>query len=128
MGFLHEKSAHHFRLLPNGGAIEVSASDQNDEATRDQIRMHLSHIARMFAEGDFQVPMFIHDTVPPGVPVMKAKGGAITYTFKQTSKGARVEILSPDADAVDAIHKFLAFQIDDHRTGDPTVVAPVAPE
>jgi hypothetical protein len=42
MGFSHDKSAHHFHLLPDGGTIEVVADDANDAATRDEIRMHLS--------------------------------------------------------------------------------------
>jgi len=87
MGFSHENSTHHFRLLSDGGAIEVSAKDPKDTATRDQIRMHLSHIAKMFSEGDIQAPMFIHDTVPPGVPEMQTKRAAITYTFEATLSG-----------------------------------------
>lgn len=118
MGFSHEKSAHHFYLLENGGTIEVVANDPNDIATRDEIRAHLSHIAGMFSDGNFEVPMFIHDTVPPGVPVMKSKHGAITYVFAPTTNGGQVHIATTDAAAVKAIHEFLVFQIDDHRTGD----------
>src|ERR1035441_8874297 len=58
MGFSHEASAHHFLLLADGGAIEVDVKDQDDKLTRDEIRTHLSHIAQMFREGNFQVPMF----------------------------------------------------------------------
>lgn len=128
MGFSHENSAHHFHLLADGGTIEVLANDANDTATRDEIRMHLSHIAKIFTDGDFQVPMFIHDTVPPGVPVMKSKRSAITYAFEPTTNGGQVRIASTDPDAVNAIHEFLAFQIDDHRTGDSKVVASPAHE
>jgi hypothetical protein len=35
--------------------------------TRDQIRMHLTHVAHMFSSGYFNAPMFIHGTKPPGV-------------------------------------------------------------
>jgi hypothetical protein len=51
MGFAHDKTAHHFRLLKTGGAIEVVAKDNEN---RDKIRMHLRHISQMFAAGDFQ--------------------------------------------------------------------------
>ena len=128
MGFSHEKSAHHFHLLPDGGTIEVVADDAKDAATRDEIRMHLSHIAKMFIDGDFQVPMFIHDTTPPGVPMMMSKRSAITYAFEPTTNGGQVRIASADPEAVKAIHEFLAFQIDDHRTGDSKVIAPPAHE
>lgn len=30
MRFSHEKTTHHFRLYPDGGAIEVTANDPND--------------------------------------------------------------------------------------------------
>jgi hypothetical protein len=69
--------------------------------------------------------MFIHDTVPPGVPVMKANRSAIVFTFEPTPDGGRVRIASANTNAIKAIHQFLAFQIDDHRTGDSKVVAPL---
>ena len=124
MGFSHETSTHHFRLLPDGGAIEVTANSPNDKISRDEIRSHLSHIARMFTNGNFQVPMFIHDTVPPGVPAMKSKGANIAYVFEPIPNGGRVRIKTTDAEALRAVHQFLTFQIDDHRTGDPRAVAP----
>src|SRR5215467_4231740 len=69
MGFPHEKTTHHFRLYPSGGAIEVTANDAKDEGNIQAIRSHLKHIATMFSEGDFSTPMFIHDQAPPGVSV-----------------------------------------------------------
>ena len=119
MRFSHETTAHHFIVLPDGGIISVETRQENDDATRDQIRMHLQHIAGMFASGDFDVPMFIHDRMPPGVPVMKAKKSAIAYTYKETVRGGQVHIKTADTDALKAVHEFLAFQIQDHRTGDP---------
>ena len=124
MGFSHDKSAHHFRLYPDGGAIEVGASDPDDTVTRDEIRAHLNHIVQLFKAGDFQVPMFIHDTVPPGVSVMESKRGAIVYAFEATPGGGRVRITTMDAEALKAVHQFLEFQIEDHRTGDAKIVAP----
>jgi len=119
MGFSHETAAHHFVLLPDGGIICLETRRENDEVTRDQIRMHLQHIAGLFTSGDFDVPMFIHDRVPPGVPVMKARKSTIAYTYQQTERGGQVQIKTADAEALKAVHEFLAFQIQDHRTGDP---------
>jgi hypothetical protein len=124
MGFSHETSTHHFRLLPDGGAIEVIANGPNDKVSRDKIRSHLSHIAEMFSKGNFQVPMFIHDTVPPGVTVMKSKRASITYVFEPMPSGGRVRIKATDTEALKAVHEFLRFQIDDHRTGDSHAVDP----
>jgi hypothetical protein len=119
MGFSHENTAHHFRLLKDGGAIEVEARDSSDAASRDAIRQHLGHIAKLFAAGDFDVPMFIHDQVPPGVPAMKRFKDEIRYRFEKTDRGGRVRISTGNAEAVKAVHEFLRFQITDHQTGDP---------
>ena len=118
MGFSHEKTTHHFILLKDGGTIDVSANDANDEASREQIRMHLSHIAARFAEGNFSVPMFIHDQNPPGVKVMTEKREVITYTYEETEKGGRVRMATADKQALASVHDFLRFQIRDHKTGD----------
>ena len=122
MGFSHETTAHHFTLLSDGGTIEVDTRSDHDDATRDQIRTHLTHIATMFSANDFDIPMFIHATVPPGVPAMKEKHDAITYMFHPTDRGGQVRITTHDPDALQAVHDFLNFQIVDHRTGDPTGV------
>jgi hypothetical protein len=119
MGFSHEKTTHHFRLYKDGGAIEVTANDPKDTGSRDQIQMHLGHIAKMFAAGDFNAPMLIHDRVPPGVPVMQRLNAEIKYEFRKTERGGTVRITTSNREATAAVHEFLRFQIDDHRTGDP---------
>ena len=122
MGFDHKKTTHHFLLHPEGGSIEVAANDLNDEASRDQIRKHLGHIAKMFAAGNFKAPMLIHDEVPPGVPVMQRLKSEIKYDYEETERGARVRVRTSNAEALSAVHEFLRFQIKDHKTGDSTGV------
>jgi hypothetical protein len=124
MGFSHEKTAHHFLLYADGGAIEVEAKDPKDAESRDQIRMHLTHIAKMFSQGDFTAPMLIHAQNPPGVGMMKKLQKEIQYRLETTERGTRIRILTQNAGALGAIHQFLRFQIKDHRTGDPETVAP----
>src|SRR5438876_419276 len=51
MGFDHASTTHHFRLLSDGGTIEVDADDPADTESRDRIRQHLTHIATLFADG-----------------------------------------------------------------------------
>lgn len=119
MGFSQTKTTHHFLLKPDGGVIVVWANDAEDAATRDQIRMHLTHIAHSFAEGNFDIPMFVHDQVPAGVPEMKKLSGEITYPFKETDSGGKVIVSSRSPEAIQAIHEFLIFQIREHKTGDP---------
>jgi hypothetical protein len=122
MGFSHETTTHHFRLNKSGGAIDVSANDPKESGTRDEIRMHLSHIAKRFAAGDFDVPMFIHDTTPPGAPVMAKLRGQIRYQYSDTPNGAKIQITTASPEALQAIHAFLRFQISNHQTGDAAEV------
>lgn len=62
--------------------------------------------------------MLIHSQKPPGVATMKLRKDKIAYTFEELGKGARVRIVTKDKESLAAIHKFLAFQISDHHTGD----------
>lgn len=122
MGFSQTATTHHFFLRSNGGVIQVEGNDPKDTATRDEIRAHLKHIAHSFSEGDFNIPMLVHDKVPPGVPEMKLLKDKISYDFYPTPNGGQVVISTPDLAAAAAINKFLLFQIDEHHTNDPTVV------
>jgi hypothetical protein len=120
MGFPHDQTTHHFRLYTDGGAIEVTVNNSKDTENIEAIRGHMKHIAMLFSDGDFSIPMFVHDEVPPGVPVMKEKRAEIFYTFEELPTGARVHIKSASPVALKAIHEFLRFQIEDHHTGDST--------
>ena len=72
----------------------------------------------MVSQGDFAIPMFLHATVPPGVETMKRLKSEIMYAAENTARGAQLRITTCDAEAGAAIHRFLRFQIEDHRTGD----------
>jgi len=122
MGFDQDKTTHHFLLYDDGGAIDISVKDAADVKNRDAIRSHLPHIATMFGGGDFDVPMLVHDSKAiPGITTLAAKKAALTYTYTETQKGGRVDIVTKDADALAALHQFLAYQIAEHKTGDPTI-------
>jgi hypothetical protein len=122
MGFPHDKTTHHFRLYSDGGAIEVTLNDTKDSQNMQAIRSHLSHIVTMFSNGEFSIPMFVHDQVPPGVPVMKEKHAEISYSFEELPSGGRVRIKTLNPDALKAIHQFLRFQIEEHQTGDSETI------
>lgn len=123
MGFSQTKTTHHFTLLRDGGAIEVEARDAADAESRDKIREHLSHVAKRFAEGDFDKPREVHAQTPPGVETMRRLRASIKYEYSETERGGRVRVSTTDTEAVAAVHAFLKFQIEDHGTGDPTEVA-----
>jgi hypothetical protein len=124
MGFSQDRTVHHFRLLPDGGSIEVAVADAADAESKEQIQHHLAHIAGAFSSGDFALPMLIHAQTPPGVPTMRRLKARISYSYEGTPAGGRVRIATKDAQAVAAVHAFLRFQISDHQTGDPTTVQP----
>ena len=118
MGFSHDRTIHHFRLSVDGGTIEVAVNDPTDKVNIEAIRSHPSHIAVMFANGDFSTPMFIHDGVPPGTTTMTLMKSGIRYTYEETPLGGNVQLYSTEPIAVAAIHDFLRFQITDHQTDD----------
>jgi hypothetical protein len=119
MGFDQDKATHHFTLTANGGAIAISANDAADQTTRDQVRSHLQEIVQAFGQGDFEKPLMTHGEMPPGVATMQRLKATITYTFEATERGGVVRIATSNADARDAIHDFLRYQIREHVTGDP---------
>lgn len=123
MGFDHTKTTHHFRLSAKGGSIEITANSLEDTESRDQIRSHLGHISKMFAEGNFNAPMLIHEQTPPGVPVMQKLKNEINYRVEETELGATIHISTTNSKALEAIYKFLRFQIKEHKTGDSLEVA-----
>ena len=122
MGFDHLKTTHHFLLAEDGGAIQVEANDASDTASRDQIRGHLHHIAMMFSEGNFEVPMLVHEKTPPGSEIMRKFKEEISYKYKETDRGALIQISTSNREALQGIHDFLKFQIKEHMTGDPLEV------
>jgi hypothetical protein len=119
MGFDQQKTTHHFLLRKDGGAIQVTAKSAGDRASLEEIRMHLQHIRQAFSSGEFNIPMFVHDQTPPGVPVMTKLKDQIRYKYEPIENGGRVLISSGNPDAIAAVHEFLKFQITEHQTGDP---------
>jgi hypothetical protein len=123
MGFDVDKTVHHFYLYEDGGAIDVRVKDKNDKTNLDAIQMHLSHIAQMFGQGNFEMPMMVHETqAMPGLEDLAKMKDKIKYIYTDSPEGGRVEIVTKDKDALAAVHAFLKYQIADHKTGDKTDV------
>lgn len=125
MGFDQDKTTHHFHLFTDGGAIDVSVKDAADAKNRDAIRAHLPHIAQLFQAGDFSAPMLVHQTAAvPGAEELQRAKDRVTYRYRETPAGGRVDIETTDPAALKAVHAFLRFQITDHKTGDSLEVKP----
>ena len=122
MGFSHEKTTHHFVLNYDGGVIDVRANDVKDIQTRDDIRKHIHHISEMFADGNFNAPMLVHSATVPGTATMVRLKDQLHWELQETPRGARLIVTADNKAALDAVHEFLRFQIEDHSTGDCPMV------
>jgi hypothetical protein len=116
MGVDQYTSSHVFQPLPDGGRIELQR-DTIDSAGRARILEHMGEIARAFKAGDFTVPGLVHAREVPGTAVMAARRTTISYEVESLPRGAAVRLTSRDSSAIEAIHEFLAFQLQDHRAG-----------
>jgi hypothetical protein len=116
MGVDQYTSQHRFESLPGGGRISLKR-DADDSAGAAQIRRHMQTIALAFAGGEFALPGFVHDREVPGTAVMAQRRSHITYTVDTLPRGGQLRIRSDDSVAVAAIHEFLSFQRQDHRSG-----------
>jgi hypothetical protein len=117
-GMAADTSVHHFAITSRGGVIRLESAMVASEEGRDQARRHLQHVARSFAAGDFAMPMFIHGQIPPGASTMARLKESIRYRYEPTDRGGRITIDTSNREARNAIHEFLRFQIQDHRTKD----------
>ena len=115
MGVDQYTSTHHFDALADGGRIEL-VRDVDDTAGVARIRAHLREVARAFASGDFSTPAFVHMQTVPGTKVMAAKRALITYDVRDVPRGAELRIRTQDAEALRAVHEFLAFQRGEHHS------------
>jgi hypothetical protein len=53
---------------------------------------------------------------------MKKLKTLVDYRWEQTERDGRVVISTHNREALNAIHRFLRFQIEDHRTGDSVAI------
>ena len=116
MGVDQYTSSHHFEDLPDGGRIELQRN-RPDSAGVQVIREHLQAIAEAFAKGDFTAPGLVHAGKIPGARAMAEKHRAIRYQYRPLPLGGEVRITTGDAEALQAVHTFLAFQRREHRAG-----------
>jgi len=114
MGVDQYTSSHTFDALPTGGRIEL-VRDTNDSVGVAQIRAHIREIARAFGSGDFTTPAFVHMQTVPGTKTMREKRTLIRYEARDGPRGAELLIRTNDAQALAAIHEFLAFQRGEHH-------------
>jgi hypothetical protein len=116
MGVDQYTSTHRFDDLADGGRIVLQRAPADTAGART-IRAHLRDVAAAFARGDFATPGFVHGRDVPGTVTMAARRAAIAYAVRDLPGGGEVRITTTDAEALRAVHAFLAFQRADHRAG-----------
>jgi hypothetical protein len=115
MGVDQYTSYHRFEPLPDGGRISLQR-DAGDTAGVAQIRSHMRRIEIAFARGDFALPGLVHARDVPGTAVMAARRSRISYVADTLPGGGQLRLRTSDPSAIAAIHQFLAFQRQDHRS------------
>jgi hypothetical protein len=115
MGVDQYTSFHQFESLPDGGRISLQR-DPGDSAGVAQIRSHMQRIAVAFTNGDFALPGLVHAREVPGTAVMAARRSQIRYVADTLTGGGQVRLRTSDSSAIAAIHEFLDFQRQDHRS------------
>ncbi len=115
MGFNQTKISHQFVITPNGGKIIVTALVNNDTQTIGQIKNHINDIQKLFSEGNFTIPFFVHAQEVPGTDVMKNKKDLIDYSIVELKNGSSLILTTNDKDVVDAISQFMKFQTAEHK-------------
>lgn len=115
MGVDQYTSRHVFEDLTDGGRIVLDRDDASDTAAIRTIRDHMREIQAAFTQGNFTAPGLVHAQSVPGTDVMAKKKNAIGYVVADRPRGAELRIVTTDAEAVSAVHRFLAFQRSDHR-------------
>jgi hypothetical protein len=115
-----ERVNRHFYVLKNGGAVEITAKDANDDATIKAIQTYLKKESDLWMKGNFDNIAAVYGRAPEATTQLKKLRDNVTYAVVPEENGAVVRMLTINPMAKSAIHDYLRFQIDQLKTGDPT--------
>ena len=114
----HQAASHQFQTLPNGGIIEIQATDAAGIA---HVREHLAEVTAAFSATEPSAELVDHVRCMPGGATMLAKRSTLTLAYRELPRGAELRITTADAEALKAVHEFIAFQREHNRN--PTAAA-----
>jgi hypothetical protein len=115
MGFDQSKIAHEFSSTKDGGQIKITALDEKDNKTINQIRNHARDIQNDFAEGNFTKPFFIHEQSIPGTNAMTQNKDQIHYKIQDLKNGAILFLITNNSGLANSIKQFMTFQSTEHK-------------
>ena len=107
----HHTASHQFHILPNGGIVELQGADAS---AITHVREHLQEITRAFSAAEPPAELVEHVRCMPGGATMLAKRSALTLAYRELPRGGELRMTTQDAEALKAVHEFLAFQREHH--------------
>ena len=114
MGFDQSKIAHEFSTTKDGGQIKITALDEKDNNTINQIKSHTRDIQNDFAEGNFTKPFFIHAESVPGTDAMTQNKDQIQYKIQDLKNGSILLLITSNSSLVSSINQFMTYQSTEH--------------
>jgi hypothetical protein len=115
MGFDQTKIAHEFSSTKDGGQIKITALDEKDNKTINQIKSHTRDIQNDFAEGNFTKPFFIHAQSVPGTDAMTQNKDQIQYKIQDLKNGSILLLITNNSSLVSSINQFMTYQSMEHK-------------
>jgi hypothetical protein len=113
MPFDINRTMHHFKKLPSGGAQQVVSTDRDPQQVA-LIRQHLRSEAIRFQQGDFSDPSLIHGPEMPGLGRMTSGATHIQIRYSEIPQGAQITYTTADPTLVTAIHAWFDAQVREH--------------
>lgn len=114
MGFDQSKIAHEFSSTKDGGQIKITALDEKDNNTINQIKSHTRDIQNDFTEGNFTKPFFIHAESVPGTDAMTQNKDQIQYKIQDLKNGSILLLITNNSSLVSSINQFMTYQSTEH--------------
>ncbi len=114
MGFDQTKISHEFMATKVGGQIKITALDDKDQQTIDQIQIHIRDIQNDFAKGNFTKPFYIHAESVPGTEDMSQNKEQIHYQIQDLDDGAILILVTNNTLLANSINQFMKYQSTEH--------------
>lgn len=114
MGFDQSKISHEFSTTKGGGQIKITALNENDNNTINQIKSHTRDMQNDFTEGNFTKPFFIHAESVPGTDTMTQNKDQIQYNIQDLKNGSILLLITSNSSLVSSINQFMTYQSTEH--------------
>jgi hypothetical protein len=116
-----DRVVHHFYLSPDGGIMTLAVKDAADTETRKAVRAYVQRVSQLIVVGNLDR---LREQFGQGMPGLdriaeaRARKATITVRSSTPDEGSHIVFTSADPGALQGLHEFLRFQIEDLKTGD----------